>query len=157
MNIRIIVTGKTSESYVRQGVEDYLARINRYVPVKLEVVQDLKNLQHQPIELIKKKESEKILEKIPADAIAVLLDERGKSFTSREFAGFIQKQLNSGKKQLIFIAGGSYGVDLALKNRADHILSLSEMTFSHELVRLVFTEQLYRAFSILRNEKYHHD
>jgi 23S rRNA (pseudouridine1915-N3)-methyltransferase len=157
MNIILTVIGKTDNSFVAEGYEEYFKRIKRYLKFEFKVIRDIKNSGNLDENVQKKMEGEKILEGITSSDIIVLLDENGKEFTSREFAGFISKQMNASVKNLVFIVGGPYGFSEEVYKRANYKISLSRMTFSHQLIRLIFAEQLYRAFAIINNEPYHHD
>lgn len=142
--------------FVRKGIDQYLQRLKHYVPTEVQIIADLRQKQLTP-ERQKQLEGEAILAALqPADRV-ILLDENGREHTSREFAAWIEKQMASGGKRLVFIVGGPYGFSPAVYDRADGKISLSRMTFNHEMVRLFFTEQLYRAQTILRGEPYHHD
>lgn len=134
----------------------YEKRLSAYISFKQEVIADLKNTKNLSFNEQKEREGELFLKNIQKTDFVVLLDERGKQFSSEEFADFLQKRLNASTKQLVFIVGGAYGFSQAMYARADAQISLSKMTFSHQMIRLFFTEQLYRAFTILRNEPYHH-
>lgn len=157
MKIRIIVIGKTDEEYLRTGIAEYLARLKRYVTLEYAELPALKNASSLSVAEQQSREKD-ILEKNlqPGEAV-VLLDERGKQLKSVEMAAFLNQRMVSGIKSLVFIVGGPYGFHPAFKKPAFEMISLSKMTFSHQMVRLVFTEQLYRAFTILRNESYHHE
>lgn len=157
MNIILTVIGKTDNSFVAEGYEEYFKRIKRYLKFEFKVIRDIKNSGNLDENVQKKMEGEKILEGITSSDIIVLLDENGKEFSSREFAGFISKQMNASVKNLVFIVGGPYGFSEEVYHRANYKISLSRMTFSHQLIRLIFAEQLYRAFAIINNEPYHHD
>jgi 23S rRNA (pseudouridine1915-N3)-methyltransferase len=157
MNIILTVIGKTDNSFVAEGYEEYFKRIKRYLKFEFKVIRDIKNSGSLDENVQKKMEGEKILEGITSSDIIVLLDENGKEFSSREFAGFISKQMNASVKNLVFIVGGPYGFSEEVYKRANYKISLSRMTFSHQLIRLIFAEQLYRAFAIINNEPYHHD
>jgi 23S rRNA (pseudouridine1915-N3)-methyltransferase len=157
MNIQLLVIGKTDKSYIETGIDEYSKRINRYSNFDLKIIKDIKNTKNLNETVHKKLEGDKILENINAADFVVLLDENGKQPNSRGFAEFLNKVLVSGNKNLIFVIGGPYGFSQEVYNRANAKISLSMMTFSHQLVRLIFAEQLYRAFSILNNEPYHHD
>jgi 23S rRNA (pseudouridine1915-N3)-methyltransferase len=157
MNINLTVIGKTDSSFVSEGYEEYFKRIKRYLKFEFKVIRDIKNSGSLDENVQKKMEGEKILEGISALDVVVLLDENGKEFSSREFAGFISKQMNASVKNLIFVVGGPYGFSEEVYKRANYKISLSRMTFSHQLIRLIFAEQLYRAFAIINNEPYHHD
>lgn len=157
MNIEILAIGKTKTKYVTEGLLDYLSRLKRYVPVALTEIPDIKNAGKISEQQQKEEEGKLFLAKItPADYV-ILLDERGKQYTSRKFAEKIQTVMASGKKRLLFLIGGPYGFSKEIYERGNEKLSLSEMTFNHEMVRLFFTEQVYRAMTILRGEPYHHD
>jgi 23S rRNA (pseudouridine1915-N3)-methyltransferase len=157
MNIDLLVVGKTDKDYVKTGISEYLKRINRYCKFNVRVIKYLKNTKNLSENVQKKLESEKILSELKNTDFVVLLDENGKNLNSKDFSGFLNKILVSGTKNLIFVIGGPYGFSDEIHTRADAKISLSKMTFSHQIVRLIFTEQLYRAFSILNNEPYHHD
>lgn len=157
MNIQLLVIGKTDKSYIETGIDEYAKRINRYSKFDLKIIKDIKNTKNLSESVHKKLEGDKILENINTTDFVVLLDENGKQPNSRGFAEFLNKVLVSGNKNLIFVIGGPYGFSQEVYDRANAKISLSMMTFSHQLVRLIFAEQLYRAFSILNNEPYHHD
>lgn len=156
MIIKIMAIGKTDDPKLESLTTMYLNRLQHYNRVEMEIIPDLKNSKNLGTSLQKQKEGELILKKINTADIVILLDEKGREFTSEGFSEFIQKKLNSGKKQLLFVIGGPYGFSQEIQARADQKLSLSKMTFSHQMVRVFFTEQLYRAFSILKNDPYHH-
>ncbi|MBT8321820.1 MAG: 23S rRNA (pseudouridine(1915)-N(3))-methyltransferase RlmH [Eudoraea sp.] len=156
MKIKLLVVGKTQSSELTGLIDTYTKRINRYLPFEIEVVPDLKKAKNLPESTIKRKEGLQILERLRNSDTVFILDENGKQFGSIEFSNFLQEQMNRGGKQLIFIVGGAYGFDTAVHKRAQGKISLSKMTFSHQMVRLFLVEQLYRGFSILRNEPYHH-
>lgn len=157
MKIIVLVTGKTTTSYVREATAQYLDRIAHYVPVEFVTLPDVKATKTLSEQMQKEKEGQAMLEYFQPSDRVVLLDERGRELTSREFASAIEKRMASGIKRLVFVVGGPYGFSEAVYNRADAKLSLSKMTFSHEMVRLFFVEQIYRAMTILRGEPYHHD
>lgn len=156
MKIQLILIGKTTENYLIEGFSLYEKRINNYIDFKTTVIPELKNAKNLSFELIKKQESELILKQITNNDFVVLLDENGKNNNSVEFAKFINSQMLKSIKNLVFIVGGAYGFSENVYARANDKISLSKMTFSHQLVRLIFAEQLYRAFTILNNEPYHH-
>jgi 23S rRNA (pseudouridine1915-N3)-methyltransferase len=135
----------------------FFRRLKHYIKVKEIVIPDLKDRKHLNAEQIKDKEATLILEKAASANYIVLLDEKGKEFSSVEFAGFLQKTMNSGIRELMFIIGGAFGVAANVKQKADLTFSLSQMTFTHQLIRLLFAEQLYRAMTILKNEPYHNE
>ena len=155
MNITLLMIGNTSEAFVLDGYEVFMKRLKHYVKVKEVIIPDVKDRKHLNADQIKEKEAILILEKLAASNFSVLLDERGKEFTSVEFAGFLQKTMNAGTRELFFILGGAYGVAESVKQKADLTISLSQMTFTHQVIRLLFAEQLYRAMTILKNEPYH--
>lgn len=157
MNIVLTVIGKTDISFVTEGCDEYFKRIKRYIKFEFKVIKDIKNSANMEELQQKKIEGAKILEEISNSDILVLLDENGKEFNSREYSTFIAKQMNSSVKNLMFVIGGPYGFSDEIYKRANYKISLSQMTFSHQLVRLIFAEQLYRAFTIINNEPYHHD
>ena len=156
MKIKLMVVGKTHDRDLAGLIDEYVKRVNRYLQFEIEVVPDIKKAKHLPESQLKQKEGLAILERLRDGDTVFLLDEGGKQFSSVEFSKFLQEQLNRGGKQLIFVVGGAYGFDSAVVRRAQAMISLSKMTFSHQMVRLFFVEQLYRGFSILRNEPYHH-
>ena len=157
MKIILLVVGKTTTSYLREGIEEYSTRVNRFMPFELRVLPDIKTSKKLTPSMQKEAEGMRILEQIQTSDHLVLLDERGREYTSRQFAGFIDKKAQTVAKNLVFVIGGPYGFSQAVYDRADALLSLSKMTFPHELIRLFFVEQLYRAFSITANLPYHHD
>ncbi len=157
MNIKLLVIGKTDKDFVEKGYEEYFKRIKRYCGFSFKVIKDIKKGKNLTETLQKKQEGEKLLAEFNNSDHIVLLDENGKTFNSRGFSQFLNKTLVSGTKNLIFVIGGPYGFSEEVYSRANVKISLSEMTFSHQLIRLIFAEQLYRAFSILNNEPYHHD
>ncbi len=154
MDITLLVVGKTTEKYLKEGMDIYLRRLDKYVKFKIIEIQPLKNTSGLSIEQIKEKESA-IIEKNLTCNNVVLLDERGKQMTSEEFADFLQNYMNRGAKCLTFVIGGSYGFSDKLRKKYP-LMALSKMTFAHQMVRLFFVEQLYRAFTILKSEPYHH-
>jgi len=157
MNIRLIAIGKTDNKNLQALIDDYARRLSFYIKFDLEVIPDIKNVKNLSESQQKEKEGELILSKIGASDQLILLDENGKSFSSVGFSEELQKKMNSGVKTLAFVIGGPYGFSDAVYAKAQGRISLSAMTFSHQMVRLFFVEQLYRAFTILRNEPYHHN
>ena len=155
MKITLICIGKTDEPYLLTGIDKYLKRLPFYVDFKLTVIPDIKKHKGMPIDAQKKKEAEIILKNINSGDQVILLDEQGKEFTSVQFSALEKKMIGS-IQHLVFIIGGPYGFDETVYQRADSKLSLSKMTFSHQMIRLFFLEQLYRAYTILKNEPYHH-
>src|SRR5690554_5646360 len=157
MKISLICIGKTDDSYLIEGIDSFQKRLKFYINFKMIVIPDIKNSKNLSKEQQKAKEAELISKHISNGDHVVLLDERGKEYRSIEFADFLSKKMISSTQHLIFIIGGPYGFDASIKERSDGKISLSKMTFSHQMVRLFFSEQLYRAFSILKNEPYHHE
>jgi 23S rRNA (pseudouridine1915-N3)-methyltransferase len=156
MRLQLWSIGKQHEAYVKMGVEDFTKRINNYFPSDWTIIPPLKNAATLSEIDLKRKEGEVILNMLQKDDYLVLLDERGKSFTSEKLAEFIQQRANESSKNVIFLIGGAFGVDEAVSKRANYKWSLSQLVFPHQLVRLILAEQVYRACTILRNEKYHH-
>ena len=156
MKILLLVIGKTDEDYLVTGIKKYVGRLGHYVSFEMKELPDIRNRKSLSEDQQKKAESFLLLQQLqPADQV-ILLDERGKNYTSVEFAESIEKGMASGAKRMVFIIGGPYGFDKEVYDRANAQLSLSPMTFSHQMVRLIFLEQLYRAFTILKGEPYHH-
>jgi len=155
MRITLIQLGKTRFSYLQEGISDYHKRIQHYVTFEEVTLPDLKNSKNLSVSEIKKKEGEQVLKLIEKAAFLVLLDERGKQNSSEEFAEFLLKNMNSGR-DIVLLIGGAYGFSEEVYSRANDKISLSRLTFSHQLVRLIFAEQLYRAMTIIRGEPYHH-
>ena len=156
MKIKVICIGKTSKSFLIEGEREYLNRLKHYNPVEKLELPDIKNAKRLSREQIKTEEGKLLLSKISAGEQLFLLDEKGKSFNSIDFSKFIQKRFNQGGKSLVFLIGGAYGFSEDVYARANGKISLSEMTFSHQMIRLFFLEQLYRGFTILKGEPYHH-
>lgn len=156
MKITLIVIGKTDNKHLQDLIDDYGKRLGYYISFETEIVPDIKNAKNRSEAVQKKIEGEEILKRITPSEVLILLDEKGTDYTSEHFAEFLQKKMNSGLKNLVFAIGGPYGFSDELYERCNGKLSLSSMTFSHQMVRLFFVEQLYRAFTILRNEPYHH-
>lgn len=157
MNIKLIVVSKTDVPYLQQGIEEYLGRLKHYCDMQLVVIPALKNLGKTSPEEVKEREGELIMKQLEKVDQVVLLDEHGKEYTSVGFSEFLQKQMNAGVRTLAFVIGGAYGFSPAVYAAAGHKISLSQMTFNHQMVRLFFLEQLYRAHTILRHEKYHNE
>lgn len=157
MEIILLAIGKTSQDFVIDGINEYLKRLKRYVAYSIVCLSDVKGAKSLAQDLQKEKEGTMILSQLSDSDLCVLLDERGKEYCSRDFATTIQKWMASGKKRIVFVVGGPYGFSEAVYRRSDAMVSLSKMTFTHEMVRLFFTEQVYRAMTILKGEPYHHD
>lgn len=156
MNIRVLAIGKTDNRELQKLIDDYSKRLSFYIKFELEVIPDIKNAKNLSESQQKEKEGELMLSRLSASDQLVLLDENGKSFSSVGFSEEIQKKMNSGIKTLVLAIGGPYGFSDAVYQKAAGKISLSAMTFSHQMVRLFLTEQLYRAFTILKGEPYHH-
>ncbi len=155
MKIKLIVVSKTDVPYIQAGIDEYAGRLRHYCDFELAVIPALKNTGTLRPEELKEREGQLILKQLEKVDMAVLLDEHGKEYTSVGFAEYLQKQMNSGVRTLAFVIGGAYGFSPAVYAAAQHKISLSQMTFNHQMVRLFFVEQLYRAHTILRHEKYH--
>lgn len=157
MKITLLLQGKTTFNYVREGADMYQKRIKRFINFEIKTLASPKNAGRLTEEDLKQQEGNAILKIFDPGDYVILLDENGKSLASKKFASFLQKAMLRSEKHLVFIVGGAYGFSDAVKARADFQLSLSAMTFSHQIVRVLFLEQLYRAFTIIRGEPYHHD
>jgi len=157
MNVTLLTVGKTDVKWVKEGLDVYASRLAHYVPFTVTEIPELKKAGALSQAQIKEKEGELILKLLGPSDTLVLLDEHGREFRSLEFATFLEKQLSSGAKNLVFVVGGAYGFSSAVYARAQGQISLSKMTFSHQMVRAIFAEQLYRAFTILKGEPYHHE
>ncbi|MBL7739339.1 MAG: 23S rRNA (pseudouridine(1915)-N(3))-methyltransferase RlmH [Chitinophagaceae bacterium] len=156
MKLQFWAIGKNHEPYVKTGVDDFTGRISKYFKAEWNIIPVPKNAGMLSEMDLKRKEGETILEWLDKDDYLVALDERGKQLTSRKLADFIQARANESTRKMVFLIGGAYGLDEAILKRANYTWSLSELTFPHQLVRLVLAEQIYRACTILKNEKYHH-
>ena len=156
MKITLYAIGKTDNKQLQSLMDDYQKRLGFYIPFEMVVIPDIKNAKNLSEAQQKQSEGDEILKRISTSDALILLDEKGKNYSSEGFAEYLQKKMNSGLKNLVFIIGGPYGFSEAIHNRANGKISLSAMTFSHQMVRLFFIEQLYRGFTILRNEPYHH-
>lgn len=156
MNIKLIAVGKTDNKSLLVLMEDYIKRLNFYIKFELEIIPDIKNAKNLSQDQQKQKEAELILSKITPSDYLVLLDENGKEFTSVGFSEELQKRMNTGIKTLVFVIGGPYGFSQELYQASKGKISFSKMTFSHQMIRLFVIEQIYRGFTILKNEPYHH-
>lgn len=157
MKIKLIVIGKTDKRYLQDGLTIFNKRVIHYIPYEFQVLPDIKNSKNLSESLQKEKEGELLLTQLnPGDEL-ILLDERGSEFSSPEFARFLEKKMLGGTKTLVFVIGGPYGFSQKIYDAAKSKISLSKMTFSHQLIRLIFAEQLYRALTILKGEPYHHE
>lgn len=156
MKVEFWVIGKTSFPYLDEGNDIYLNRIKHYLPFQMTTIPDIKNRKSLSEEQIKTKEGETVLSKLSTGDFLILMDERGKQRTSIQFSDYLQNILQQSHKRVIFLIGGAYGFSDAVYERCDGKMSLSNMTFSHQMVRLIFLEQFYRALTIMNNEPYHH-
>lgn len=154
MKIKLILVGKTRERYLQDGIDEYLKRLSKYATVEVVTIAEGKDKNPQ---VVKDKEATELLQKIDPTDFVVLLDERGKTFTSVKFAEYLTKRQTDNVKTLVFIVGGAYGFAEGVYNRKNDWVRLSDMTFSHQMIRLFFTEQLYRAYTILANHPYHNE
>jgi len=157
VKITLLVIGKTDAAYLKEGLNEYLKRLKHYVNFEIEVIPDIKKVKNMSSENQKKREGELILSKKMGGKEIHLFDEKGKTLSSRELAQFLEKKMVSGLKELVFVIGGPYGFSEDVYKNASTKISLSRLTFSHQMVRLLCTEQIYRAFTILKGEPYHHD
>ena len=157
MKIKLLVIGKTDDKNLNQLIEIYQKRLQHYINFQLEVIPDIKNAKNLSQLQQKEKEGSLILSKLQNTDQLVLLDEKGKEYRSIEFSNFLQKKMNSGIKQLVLVIGGPYGFSETVYKKSMGKISLSKMTFSHQMIRLFVVEQLYRGFTILKNEPYHHE
>jgi 23S rRNA (pseudouridine1915-N3)-methyltransferase len=157
MKVALLQTGKTSEKYIAEGVNIYSERISKYAPFEILTIPDLRNTRGMSAGEQKSREGEKMLGFFRDDDYIVILDDKGKEYTTLEFSSFLEKTFMLPKKRIVFVAGGPWGISDDAMGRADVRLSLSKLTFSHQLVRLLFMEQLYRAFTVIRGEPYHHE
>ena len=157
MKIKLLAIGKTDNKHLIQLIEEYQNRLKHYIKFELEVIPDIKNVKNLSEVQQKEKEGALILSKLQNTDDLVLLDDKGKHFTSIEFSQYLQEKMNSGIKQLVLVIGGPYGFSDTVYKKAIAKISLSKMTFSHQMIRLFAVEQIYRAFTILKNEPYHHE
>lgn len=157
MNIKVITIGKTNKSFLIDGEKEYLKRLKRYVSVEKIEIPDIKGAKKMSQAEIKQKEGVLILSKINTTDLIILLDDKGKDYSSLQFSNWLQNKMNTSVKNLVFVIGGAYGFSDDLYKRGQEKLSISKMTFSHQMIRMIFFEQLYRGFSILNNEPYHHE
>ena len=156
MKITLLVVGKTADKHLDALIGDYCGRLTHYAPFVLRVIPELSGKGKVSQDVQKKQEGELILKAVSSSAALILLDERGEQFRSMEFANYLQKQMSSGR-DIVFVVGGPFGFSKEVYDRSNGMISLSKMTFSHQMVRLFFVEQLYRACTILRGESYHHE
>lgn len=157
MKITLLTVGKTDRDWIRQGLDIYVSRLKHYIPFVLTEIPELKNVSSLSADQIKTREGELILKNIRPGDDVILFDERGRQYTSVELAKTLQDKISYTGKDIVFVIGGAYGFSQAVYDRADSKLSLSKMTFSHQMVRAIAAEQIYRAFTIMRGEPYHHE
>lgn len=157
MKILLLTVGKTTKSFLREGIDEYVGRLKHYVPFEIQSVADVKGGKKLSQEQQKVAEGKSILACLDSSDHVVLLDERGKEMRSLELAEYMNRRMLSGVKRLVFVVGGPYGFSGEVYQRANDKLSLSKMTFSHEMIRLLFVEQIYRAYTIINHEPYHHE
>lgn len=157
MEICVISIGKISSPWIQQGISIFESRISNYIKFTTILIPDIKNAKSLSKEKIKVEEGKNILQYIQPSDLVVIMDEKGKEYTSREYSDWIQKQMNGGRKRLVIIIGGPYGFSEQIYSRADIKIALSKMTFTHEMAKLILSEQIYRAMTILKGEPYHHD
>ncbi|MDD4696882.1 MAG: 23S rRNA (pseudouridine(1915)-N(3))-methyltransferase RlmH [Fermentimonas sp.] len=157
MKIALLSVGKTDNRLFREIIDEYIKRVNHYIPFEIIYLPDLKNRKSVSEDEQKVLEGEKLIKAIEPTDYVVLLDDKGKNYSSPEFAGYIEKKMHSVPKRLVFLIGGPYGFSKNIYDVANEKISLSKMTFTHQMVRMIFTEQLYRALTILNNEPYHHE
>ena len=156
MKIILLVIGKTDKDFVKNGIEEYQKRLVHYLPFEINIIPDIKNTKNLSENQHKQKEGTLILDKVKAGDHLILLDEGGKEFSSVAFSKFIEQKMIGGTKNLVFVIGGPYGFSDDVYRKAQGKVSLSKMTFSHQMIRMIFTEQLYRAMTIIKGEPYHH-
>lgn len=156
MKIALWSIGKAHESYVKEGIEDFTKRISKYYPVEWKIIAPAKQTVNSVEADIKKQEAQSVLNALTKDDYLLLLDERGKQMSSVQLASFLEARANNSVKQVVFLIGGAFGVEETVRQRANNTWSLSQLVFPHQLVRLILSEQIYRACTITRNEKYHH-
>lgn len=157
MKLHVIFTGKTTGRLFQEAIADYSKRLTHYLPFTIEELPDLKNTKSLNEEQQKEREADMLFEKLQQGDVLVLLDEKGKEFTSREFSAYLEQKLQTVNKRLVFLIGGPYGFSQRVYDAAQGKISLSKMTFSHQMVRLFLVEQIYRSFTIIKGEPYHHD
>lgn len=157
MKITLLTVGRTDVEWVRNGLDLYVSRLRHYVPFSLIEIPELKNVSALAREQIKQKEGELVLKALKPSDCVILLDERGREYRSIEFSAMLEDRMSRGGRDLVFVVGGAYGFSDAVYSRSDEKISLSKMTFSHQMVRTIFAEQLYRAFTIMKGEPYHHE
>lgn len=157
MKISLLVIGKTDAGYFIDAVNEYQKRLEHYIPFEMQIISDIKNTKSLTASQQKEREGELILKSLQPGDYVVLLDEKGREYSSIQFASYIEKKTHTVAKRLVFVIGGPYGFSEPVYEKSNEKLTLSRMTFSHQMVRLIFVEQLYRAMTILNNEPYHHE
>lgn len=157
MKIELILVGKTSKSYFQDAIEEYVKRVSRYISFDVKIIPDLKNSKNLSEKQIKELEGVAVLKQIDSSDYVVLLDDKGKSFTSKEMAIWLEQKQAQSIKKMVFVIGGAYGFSADVYTRTNEKISLSKLTFSHQIVRPIFLEQLYRCFTIINGEPYHHE
>jgi 23S rRNA (pseudouridine1915-N3)-methyltransferase len=157
MKIALIAVGKTTERYFSDAIDEYRNRLKHYLPFEMEIIPELKNTKNLSETQQKEKEGELILKQLQPGDYLVLLDERGREFSSMKFADYLEKKMHNVSRRLVFVIGGPYGFSEKVYEVAQEKLSVSKMTFSHQMIRMIFIEQIYRAMTILNNEPYHHE
>ena len=157
MEIVVLSVGKITSLWIKEGVDLFESRLHKYIKFSSIIIPDIKNSKTLTRETIKEEEGKLILDKILSSDFVVIMDEKGNEYSSREMAQWIQKQMNAGKKRIVFIIGGPFGFSVPVYERANAKISLSRMTFTHEMAKLILSEQLYRSMTIIKGEPYHHD
>ncbi|MBQ0114245.1 MAG: 23S rRNA (pseudouridine(1915)-N(3))-methyltransferase RlmH [Bacteroidales bacterium] len=157
MNIKLLVVGKTVKGFIDEGVNEYVKRLKHYVNFSIEIIPDVKNASSLSPNQLKEQEAALILKHLTPEDKVVILDEHGKEYRSMEFADYIQKQMSASVKNLVFIVGGAFGFSDSIKEKFPNKISISKMTFSHQMIRLLFVEQIYRAYTIIKHEPYHNE
>ncbi len=157
MKLALLQTGKTDEAYIRDAVAVYEKRMAKYARFEIQTLPDIRNAKNMPASVLKEKEAEQMLAVFRPDDLIILLDDKGKEYTTMQFSAFLSEKMMSSKKRILFVIGGAWGFDEKIYSRADHKMSLSKLTFSHQLVRLLFAEQLYRALTVIAGDPYHHE
>ena len=157
MKITLLTVGRTDVRWVKEGLDTYTSRLIHYIPFQIQEIPELKNVSSFSKEQIKTKEGELILKSLKPSDEVILLDEHGREYSSMEFARSMEDRISRGSRDIVFVIGGAYGFSAEVYGRADGKISLSKMTFSHQMVRTIFAEQLYRAFTIMKGEPYHHE
>jgi 23S rRNA (pseudouridine1915-N3)-methyltransferase len=157
MKLVLLLTGKTDKVWIREGVAEYEKRIGKYARFEITTLPEVKNPGNRSADKVMAKEAEKILSTVRRDDHVVLLDDKGRSYSTMEMASWLITAMSLPKKRMVFVVGGPWGFDPSVRARADHLLSLSKLTFSHQVVRLLFAEQLYRVLSVINGDPYHHE